>query len=54
MPANKVLLIRHGQTAFNLEHRLQGAMPVPLNERGRTQSRALAQYLNCMRFDVSV
>ena len=45
MSVSKVLFIRHGQTDFNLEHRLQGAMPVPLNDRGRSQSRALANHL---------
>jgi len=45
MSAKRVLFIRHGQTDFNLEHRLQGALPVPLNECGRSQSRALAYHL---------
>lgn len=51
MNVNKVLFIRHGQTAFNLEHRLQGAMPVRLNECGRSQSRTLAKYLKSMPID---
>lgn len=45
MSVKKVLFIRHGQTDFNRERRLQGAMPVPLNECGRAQSRSLAEYL---------
>ena len=48
MSATRVLFIRHGQTDFNLEHRLQGALPVPLNECGRAQSRTLA---NCLKAD---
>lgn len=51
MSVSKVLFIRHGQTDFNLERRLQGAMPVPLNERGRLQSRALAKYLKSIPID---
>ena len=51
MSVKKVLFIRHGQTDFNLEHRLQGAMPVPLNECGRSQSRTLAQYLKTVPVD---
>ena len=51
MSANKVLLIRHGQTAFNTESRLQGALPVPLNDCGRTQSYAVAQQLRSTPID---
>ena len=51
MSANKVLLIRHGQTDFNLERRLQGALPVTLNDCGRAQSRALAQQLKSAAID---
>jgi len=51
MSVKKVLFIRHGQTDFNLEHRLQGALPVPLNECGRSQSRALANTLKTIPID---
>lgn len=51
MSAKRVLFIRHGQTDFNLEHRLQGALPVPLNDCGRSQSRALANYLKTVQID---
>jgi probable phosphoglycerate mutase len=51
MSVNKLLFIRHGQTDFNQEHRLQGALPVPLNKRGRQQSLLLAQYLKTVPID---
>ncbi len=51
MSVNRVLFIRHGQTDFNIEHRLQGALPVPLNECGRAQSRALAKRLKTVAID---
>ncbi len=51
MSVRKVFFIRHGQTDFNRERRLQGAMPVPLNECGRSQSRLLAEYLNTIPID---
>lgn len=51
MSANRVLFIRHGQTDFNLERRLQGALPIPLNECGRSQSQALADYLKSVAID---
>lgn len=46
-----VLLVRHGETAWNAERRLQGWAPVPLSERGREQARALADGL-ATRYDV--
>jgi broad specificity phosphatase PhoE len=41
-PAN-VYLARHGQTAYNLERRFQGHLPVPLDDTGRTQAADLAE-----------
>lgn len=43
--ARLVYLIRHGQTAWNLEKRLQGGQDSPLTERGRLQAEAVAQSL---------
>jgi len=38
-----VYLARHGQTAYNLEGRFQGQLPVPLDETGRMQAGELAE-----------
>ena len=38
-----VYLARHGQTAYNLEGRFQGQLPVPLDDTGRTQAAELAE-----------
>jgi broad specificity phosphatase PhoE len=38
-----VYLARHGQTAYNLEGRFQGQLPVPLDELGRIQAQELAE-----------
>ena len=46
-----VLLIRHGETDFNSEGRLQGNMPVPLNDVGRRQAQALGCYLRGQHID---
>ena len=51
MSLSKVIFIRHGQTDFNKEHRLQGALPVPLNDCGRLQSKLLAEHLRTVTID---
>jgi broad specificity phosphatase PhoE len=38
-----VYLARHGQTAYNLEGRFQGQLPVPLDDTGRKQAAELAE-----------
>jgi probable phosphoglycerate mutase len=37
----ETLLVRHGETDWNREGRLQGWAPTPLNDRGREQARRL-------------
>jgi probable phosphoglycerate mutase len=43
--ATRVIAIRHGETAWNVDTRIQGQLDVPLNERGRDQARRLGQAL---------
>jgi broad specificity phosphatase PhoE len=38
-----VYLARHGRTAYNLEGRFQGQLPVPLDDTGRAQATELAE-----------
>ena len=40
-----IFLARHGETAWNALHKLQGHTDVPLNETGRAQALALAELL---------
>lgn len=42
----ELLLIRHGETDWNAERRLQGFLDIGLNDRGRQQAAALAQALH--------
>ncbi len=42
----KLLLIRHGQATFNVEHRLPGQLPnIPLTEEGRRQAQQTGEAL---------
>jgi len=41
----RLLLIRHGQTAWHAEHRIQGQLDIPLSPRGMVQASQLAGYL---------
>lgn len=45
MLMTRLCLVRHGETAWNAERRLQGHVDVPLNEIGREQARATAEAL---------
>src|SRR5947209_3784890 len=38
MPAPTIYYIRHGETSWNAEGRLQGTLDIPLNELGRKQA----------------
>ena len=48
----RIALIRHGETAWNAERRLQGHLDIDLNEEGRRQAAALAAALAGERIDV--
>lgn len=45
MEPTLILAIRHGETAWNREGRLQGHLDLPLNERGLAQARLLGEAL---------
>lgn len=50
----KLGFIRHGQTNWNAENRLQGSSDIPLNEVGRQQARDAVAVLGASTWDVVV
>lgn len=46
----KIILVRHGETFWNLETRIQGHLDSPLTEKGIAQAEALAQHLKSQSF----
>ena len=50
----EIFLIRHGETAWNAERRLQGHIDIPLNEEGERQAGALARALAGESVDVII
>jgi probable phosphoglycerate mutase len=45
MEPTRILAIRHGETAWNVDSRLQGHLDIPLNDVGRRQAQHLARSL---------
>ena len=48
-PPARLLLIRHGESTWNREHRVQGQLDPPLSDRGRHQASLLARRLSARR-----
>jgi broad specificity phosphatase PhoE len=46
--ADHLVLVRHGESTWNAEERLQGQLDPPLSERGREQARALARAVQAL------
>lgn len=49
--STRIILIRHGETDWNDQGRIQGHLPVPLNARGMAQAEALAVCMRETAFD---
>lgn len=48
----KLVLIRHGQSLWNLENRFTGWVDVPLSKQGEDEARKAAKQIASMAFDV--
>ena len=47
----RLCLVRHGETAWNAEHRVQGQLDIPLSEVGLKQAQAVGRALKEEHFD---
>lgn len=47
----RLIVVRHGETAWNAERRYQGHLPIPLNQRGREQALCAGQRLAKLTID---
>lgn len=47
----ELYLVRHGETDWNQQHRIQGLTDIPLNDTGRDQARATGRLLARRRWD---
>ncbi len=43
--ATRIVVVRHGETAWNVDQRVQGQLDIPLNDHGRRQAERLAERL---------
>ena len=48
---SKLILVKHGQTDWNRENRLQGSLDIPLNEEGKKESEKIASELLKFKID---
>ncbi len=49
--STRLCIVRHGETAWNAEHRVQGQLDVPLNAIGEAQALAVSKVLTQESFD---
>ena len=47
-----IYIVRHGETDWNKEHRIQGHQDIPLNDKGRLDAKEAKDKLKDIKFDV--
>lgn len=50
----KIYVVRHGQTNWNVENRLQGNVDIPLNNTGIKQAHSLANQIQHLNFNMII
>lgn len=48
----KLTLVRHGQTEYNYEQKIQGISNIPLNDTGRRQCKKLKEQIKEKKYDI--
>ena len=46
MEATRIIAVRHGETAWNVDARIQGQLDIGLNDNGRWQARRVGEALS--------
>ncbi len=47
-----IYIVRHGETDWNIENKMQGHTDIPLNKKGRTQAKEIALHLKDTQLDI--
>ena len=47
-----IYIVRHGETDWNKEHRIQGHVDIPLNDQGKLDAKKAKDKLKKVKFDV--
>ena len=48
---SRIVIVRHGETDWNMEGRFQGQIDIPLNENGKDQAKKASEYLKDINFN---
>lgn len=49
-----ILIVRHGETDWNVQERVQGKADIPLNDKGREQAKATGELLKDEKIDIII
>ena len=50
----KLYVVRHGETSWNLEHRVQGVTDIPLTDNGREKAKELIPLVKGLNLDIVI